>query len=124
MLRCVNSRASAEVGNPPAKLSRPVAMAFSWPADAKEHVAAVLEGRDLTQTSLKVVRGLLEERWKLDAGALDPFKDKVKELTTAEIQRIQEAEAAAEEAAPAEATPPAKVEKRATPDRSGQPMDK
>merc|ERR1740121_3435993 len=97
MLRCVNSRASAEVGNPPAKLSRPVAMAFSWPADAKEHVAAVLVGRDLTQTSLKVVRGLLEERWKVAPGALDAFKEKIKDLTTAEIARIQEAQAEAEE---------------------------
>lgn len=47
----------------------------------------LLAEKDLTKTSLKEVRGELEQRMGLQPKALDAFRETVKELTTAEIRR-------------------------------------
>ena len=62
--------------------------------EAPEQTAALLEGRDLTHMSRKLVRSLLEEKWQLAAGTLDDFKDSINEQTTAEVaRRLQRADA-------------------------------
>mmetsp|Transcript_83251 Transcript_83251/g.211992 ORF Transcript_83251/g.211992 Transcript_83251/m.211992 type:complete len:220 (+) Transcript_83251:56-715(+) len=72
----------------------------SLPAKAREHVTAILTGRDLTQTSLKEVRGELEKRLGVSTGALDACREEIKDITTAEIARLQaEGEGAGEESA-------------------------
>jgi len=75
------------------------------PGDAKEQVAEILAGKDLTQTSLRVVRAELEARYGQPPGALDALRETIKQLTTAEIARIQAAEAEGEEETPAEQAP-------------------
>lgn len=62
------------------------------PADAPAQIAALLAEDDLTKMSLKQVRRLLEEQWKLAVGTLDAFSDKIKALTIIEIARIKEAD--------------------------------
>ena len=64
--------------------------------DVYPHIAAILADCDLTLTSTNVVRRLLEDRWKLPTGLLDlspAFIDKINEVTTAEVARIQDVEA-------------------------------
>ncbi|CAK0840452.1 unnamed protein product, partial [Prorocentrum cordatum] len=57
----------------------------------KGHVTAILEGQDLTKTSMKDVRGLLEARCGLAEGTLSNHKAKVKDIVTAKIAELQEA---------------------------------
>lgn len=66
-------------------------------------IAEVLRGCDLTKMSLKVVRSELERRFKLDTGALDTYREKLKRLVAAEITLIQEREEAEKLAHNAEA---------------------
>jgi len=89
----------------------------------------LLKAKDLTKTSLKEVRAELETQMGLDAKGLDPFRDAVKELTSAEIQRItalaeadgqgeeqqEPTDEPEEEVAEAEEAPPAKAKAAAKP---------
>jgi len=72
---------------------------MALPAGASELIVEILQGKDLTKTSLKEVRSELETRLSLGPGALDSCRDEIKQLTTAEIARIQEEESAASAAA-------------------------
>mmetsp|Transcript_12320 Transcript_12320/g.28241 ORF Transcript_12320/g.28241 Transcript_12320/m.28241 type:complete len:221 (-) Transcript_12320:33-695(-) len=76
-------------------------------------IAEVLKGSDLTKMSLKEVRSELERRFKLSAGALDNCRDKLKELVSVEIARIQEKEEGGEDGDDAEAAADAEVEAEA-----------
>ncbi|CAE8585095.1 unnamed protein product [Polarella glacialis] len=60
----------------------------------KEKVVSILASCDLQSTSLKLVRAELEVRCGLGPGGLDPLKDKIKDIVTLEMERIQ-ADAAA-----------------------------
>eukprot|EP00930_Biecheleria_cincta_P077893 TRINITY_DN6521_c0_g1_i1.p2 TRINITY_DN6521_c0_g1~~TRINITY_DN6521_c0_g1_i1.p2 ORF type:complete len:197 (-),score=56.92 TRINITY_DN6521_c0_g1_i1:30-620(-) len=57
-------------------------------------VKNVLKDRDLSSTSMKEVRAELEKVFGLSPGGLDARKDKIKEIVSAELQRLQVAAAA------------------------------
>mmetsp|Transcript_87310 Transcript_87310/g.271259 ORF Transcript_87310/g.271259 Transcript_87310/m.271259 type:complete len:232 (-) Transcript_87310:154-849(-) len=61
------------------------------PSDAElaTEIRQVLRGSDLTKMSLKEVRAELERRFRLSPGALDAFREKLKEIVAAEIAQIQ-----------------------------------
>ncbi|CAK0838126.1 unnamed protein product [Prorocentrum cordatum] len=88
---------------------QPAPGAAALPSDdvLRGHVAAILEGQDLTQMSMKEVRGLLETRCGMAAGALDEHKAKVKEVVTAKIAELQDANDQHEDAASAAVAPAA-----------------
>eukprot|EP00747_Dinoflagellata_sp_TGD_P167592 gnl/TRDRNA2_/TRDRNA2_192269_c0_seq1.p1 gnl/TRDRNA2_/TRDRNA2_192269_c0~~gnl/TRDRNA2_/TRDRNA2_192269_c0_seq1.p1 ORF type:complete len:199 (-),score=58.85 gnl/TRDRNA2_/TRDRNA2_192269_c0_seq1:99-695(-) len=99
-----------------------------------EHIRAILENRDLSTMSLKEVRGELETRLSQPRGALDEHKDKIKELATVEIGRIQAAQEQAEaqqeageeaggEAAAAEDAPSKRRDKKRK-SQGGEPSEK
>jgi len=103
----------------------PEAEAAALPSDdvLKGHVAAILEGQDLTQMSMKEVRGLLETRCGLESGALNEHKAKVKDIVTARIAELQEAndqDEAAAQAAPA-AQPAAGSKQKRSDRKPGEP---
>lgn len=54
-----------------------------------EHIRVILAGTDLESTSMRALRGELEQRLGLGAGALDAHRDQIIELVQAEIGRIQ-----------------------------------
>jgi len=58
------------------------------PTDAREHVTAITTGSDLTKTSLSVVLGEFEKLLLALAGALDAYKEKVKDNVIDEIGRL------------------------------------
>eukprot|EP00443_Scrippsiella_acuminata_P024327 CAMPEP_0115309200 /NCGR_PEP_ID=MMETSP0270-20121206/74121_1 /TAXON_ID=71861 /ORGANISM="Scrippsiella trochoidea, Strain CCMP3099" /LENGTH=226 /DNA_ID=CAMNT_0002727841 /DNA_START=76 /DNA_END=756 /DNA_ORIENTATION=- len=68
---------------------------MTLPSEAAGIISDILRGKDLTKTSLKEVRSELESRLSLGPGALDSCKEEIKQITTAEIARIQQEEAAA-----------------------------
>eukprot|EP00933_Yihiella_yeosuensis_P064373 TRINITY_DN67731_c0_g1_i1.p1 TRINITY_DN67731_c0_g1~~TRINITY_DN67731_c0_g1_i1.p1 ORF type:complete len:222 (+),score=67.43 TRINITY_DN67731_c0_g1_i1:36-668(+) len=79
----------------------------------QKSIANLLDGRDLTQTSLKEVRSELEKVYSLDPGSLNVRKDKIKDLVSVEIARIQAGgEASSASSAAAGAAKPAEEGKR------------
>mmetsp|Transcript_48410 Transcript_48410/g.139235 ORF Transcript_48410/g.139235 Transcript_48410/m.139235 type:complete len:184 (+) Transcript_48410:60-611(+) len=57
------------------------------PADAAERIGEIIAGRDLAQMSLKLVRAELEKRCGLPDGALECWRDEIRQLTSDAIVR-------------------------------------
>lgn len=86
---------------------------MALPDGATELVKRILQENDLTKTSLKEVRSMMEKEMNLEPGALDAHREVIRSMATAEIERLQaEAAARAGEGAaePAQPAEPAQAE--------------